>query len=118
MIKVGRVGTWTGRAWYLPMALLFFPISRASPILRLLNMPFEHAVRYHRWLGHLSLWVLLTHSITFSLHIYYTGGQVADGVSDAGQQCLLLIGAIKFRYCGYLEICRTTNIQSFIGLVD
>ncbi|OAE27343.1 hypothetical protein AXG93_441s1030 [Marchantia polymorpha subsp. ruderalis] len=80
MIKVGRVGTWTGRAWYLPMALLFFPISRASPILRLLNIPFEHAVRYHRWLGHLSLWVLLTHSITFSLHIYYTGGEVADGI--------------------------------------
>ncbi|KAL2621508.1 hypothetical protein R1flu_001713 [Riccia fluitans] len=80
MIKVGRVGTWTGRGWYLLMALLFFPISRGSPILRLVNVPFEHAVRYHRWLGHFSLWILLTHSITFSLHIYYTGGRTTESI--------------------------------------
>lgn len=81
MIKVGRVGTWTGRAWYLPMALLFIPVSRNSPFLRLVNLPFEHAVRFHRWLGHFSLVILLLHSITFALHIYYTGGGSMKGVS-------------------------------------
>jgi hypothetical protein len=80
MIKVGRVGTWTGRAFYLPMALLFIPVSRGSPFLRLVNVPFEHAVRFHRWLGHFTLLILLLHSITFSLHIYYTGGGSAKSV--------------------------------------
>ncbi|KAG0602234.1 hypothetical protein M758_10G000600 [Ceratodon purpureus] len=80
MIKVGRVGTWTGRAWYLPMALLFIPVSRNSPFLRLVNIPFEHAVKFHRWLGHFSLVILVLHSITFALHIYYTGGGSMKGV--------------------------------------
>lgn len=82
MIKVGRVGTWTGRAWYLPMALLFIPVSRNSPFLRLVNLPYEHAVRLHRWLGHFSLVILLLHSITFSLHIYYTGGGSVKGIFE------------------------------------
>lgn len=82
MIKVGRVGTWTGRAWYLPMALLFIAVSRNSPFLRLMNLPFEHAVRFYRWLGHFSLLILLLHSLTFALHIYYTGSSSISGVFE------------------------------------
>lgn len=94
MIKVGRVGTWTGRAWYLPMALLFIPVSRNSPFLRLVNLPYEHAVRLHRWLGHFSLVILLLHSITFSLHIYYTGGGSVKGVSTTS----LLLRRLDFDF--------------------
>ncbi|KAL3680615.1 hypothetical protein R1sor_023571 [Riccia sorocarpa] len=104
MIKVGRVGTWTGRGWYVLMALLFFPISRGSPILRLVNVPYENAVRYHRWLGHISLWILLAHSITFSLHIYYTGGQTTKtiwewkrfGVSNLAGVISMLAGIVMW----------------------
>ncbi|KAL3680670.1 hypothetical protein R1sor_023626 [Riccia sorocarpa] len=79
MNKLGRVGHWTGRGWYIcahgsPLP----PHFQRVPVLRLLNVPFEHAVRYLRWLGHFSLrvWILWTHSIVYSLHMYLTSGEV------------------------------------------
>ncbi|WOG82716.1 hypothetical protein DCAR_0101884 [Daucus carota subsp. sativus] len=43
------------------LAFLFLPVSRGSILLRLIDIPFEHAARYHVWLGHLTM-------VIFSLH--------------------------------------------------
>ncbi|KAG0553861.1 hypothetical protein KC19_12G045000 [Ceratodon purpureus] len=53
------------RAALLPLSLLCFPVSRGSPLLRMIGIPFQHAVKYHRWLGHLTLTLYSTHSILF-----------------------------------------------------
>ncbi|KAL1225220.1 Ferric reduction oxidase 7 [Cardamine amara subsp. amara] len=50
-----------GMIGLLCMVFLFLPISRGSILLRLIDIPFEHATRYHVWLGHTTM-------AFFSLH--------------------------------------------------
>ncbi|KAJ4840044.1 Ferric reduction oxidase 7, chloroplastic [Turnera subulata] len=55
------------------MAFLFLPIARGSVLLRVIDIPFEHATRYHVWLGHLTM-------VLFSLHgIFYVVGWAMEG---------------------------------------
>ncbi|GFP80424.1 ferric reduction oxidase 6 [Phtheirospermum japonicum] len=55
------------------LAFLFLPVSRGSIILRLIDIPFEHATRYHVWLGHLTM-------LLFTLHgLFYVIGWTIEG---------------------------------------
>ncbi|KAL3620747.1 hypothetical protein CASFOL_035659 [Castilleja foliolosa] len=55
------------------LGFLFLPISRGSIILRLIDIPFEHATRYHVWLGHLTM-------ALFTLHgLFYLIGWTLEG---------------------------------------
>ncbi|KAL5789081.1 hypothetical protein ACOSQ2_003969 [Xanthoceras sorbifolium] len=45
-----------GMIGLLCMVFLFLPVARGSVLLRLIDIPFEHATRYHVWLGHLTLY--------------------------------------------------------------
>lgn len=47
------------------LAFLFLPISRGSVLLRLIDIPFEHATRYHVWLGHLTMMIFTLHGLFF-----------------------------------------------------
>lgn len=55
------------------MAFLFLPVARGSVLLRFINIPFEHATRYHVWLGHLTM-------VLFTLHgLLYVVGWAMEG---------------------------------------
>uniref|UniRef100_A0A0D9W5H3 ferric-chelate reductase (NADH) n=1 Tax=Leersia perrieri TaxID=77586 RepID=A0A0D9W5H3_9ORYZ len=47
------------------MAFLFLPVSRGSVLLRLIDIPFEHATRYHVWLGHLTMALFTLHGLCY-----------------------------------------------------
>ncbi|KAK0589546.1 hypothetical protein LWI29_015680 [Acer saccharum] len=47
------------------LAFLFLPIARGSILLRLMDIPFGHAARYHIWLAHLTVSLFLLHGICF-----------------------------------------------------
>ncbi|KAM7481923.1 hypothetical protein LguiB_006506 [Lonicera macranthoides] len=47
------------------LAFLFLPISRGSVLLRLIDIPFEHATRYHVWLGHLTMLLFTLHGLFY-----------------------------------------------------
>ncbi|XP_050226397.1 ferric reduction oxidase 7, chloroplastic-like [Mercurialis annua] len=47
------------------LGFLFLPIARGSVLLRLIDIPFEHATRYHVWLGHLTMLVFTVHGLVF-----------------------------------------------------
>ncbi|KAL4556386.1 hypothetical protein LXL04_039037 [Taraxacum kok-saghyz] len=47
------------------MAFLFLPVARGSILLRLIDIPFEHAARYHVWLGHLTMLLFTLHGLFF-----------------------------------------------------
>ncbi|KAK4427525.1 Ferric reduction oxidase 7, chloroplastic [Sesamum alatum] len=54
-------------------AFLFLPVARGSVLLRLIDIPFEHATRYHVWLGHLTM-------LLFTLHgLFYVIGWAIEG---------------------------------------
>ncbi|XP_031476001.1 ferric reduction oxidase 7, chloroplastic-like [Nymphaea colorata] len=46
-------------------AFLFLPISRGSILLRLIDIPFEHATRYHVWLGHVTMILFTLHGLCY-----------------------------------------------------
>ncbi|KAI3445519.1 hypothetical protein Pfo_002184 [Paulownia fortunei] len=55
------------------LAFLFLPVARGSILLRLIDIPFEHATRYHVWLGHLTM-------LLFTLHgLFYVIGWAIEG---------------------------------------
>lgn len=47
------------------MVFLFLPISRGSILLRLIDIPFEHATRYHVWLGHITMAFFSLHGLCY-----------------------------------------------------
>ena len=69
LVRIARASYYMGRASMIPFSLLWIPVSRGSPFLRLMNVPFEQAVKYHRWLSILTLFMLTLHSAGYI--IYY-----------------------------------------------
>lgn len=47
------------------MGFLFLPITRGSILLRLIDVSFEQAARYHAWLGHLTMAIFTLHGLCF-----------------------------------------------------
>ncbi|KAL9680910.1 hypothetical protein QQ045_012691 [Rhodiola kirilowii] len=57
-LKIGSIGLFC-------LAFLFIPISRGSVLLRFIDIPFEHATKYHVWLGHLTMAIFTLHGIAY-----------------------------------------------------
>uniref|UniRef100_A0A5B7BXJ2 ferric-chelate reductase (NADH) n=1 Tax=Davidia involucrata TaxID=16924 RepID=A0A5B7BXJ2_DAVIN len=49
-------------------AFLFFPVTRGSSILPLVGLTSESSIKYHIWLGHLSMILFSAHSIGFIIY--------------------------------------------------
>ncbi|XP_002519390.2 ferric reduction oxidase 6 isoform X2 [Ricinus communis] len=65
-LRLGMIGLFC-------LAFLFLPIARGSVLLRIIDIPFEHATRYHVWLGHLTM-------LLFTLHgLFYVVGWAMRG---------------------------------------
>jgi len=67
MQKFEYISVMLGWVALVPMALLFLPVARGSPILKLIDVPFEHAVKYHIWLGHMTLILVLAHGVSYGI---------------------------------------------------
>ncbi|KAF7801287.1 ferric reduction oxidase 7, chloroplastic-like [Senna tora] len=57
-VRLGLIGLFC-------LGFLFLPISRGSVLLRLTDIPFEHAAKYHVWLGHLTMVLFTLHGLFF-----------------------------------------------------
>ncbi|MCO5551016.1 hypothetical protein L7F22_004511 [Adiantum nelumboides] len=93
--KLGAASYCMGRAAMIPFCLLWIPVSRGSPFLRLIRMPFEHAVKYHIWLSTLSIGMLTLHGIGYI--IYYAAAQNASRIiswESKGEECAVVAGLI------------------------
>ena len=67
MQKFNYGSMFLGWALCVPLALLFLPVTRGSSILKMIDIPFEHAVKYHNWLGHLTMIFALAHSVAYGI---------------------------------------------------
>ncbi|KAH7296649.1 hypothetical protein KP509_26G032700 [Ceratopteris richardii] len=85
-----------GRAAMIPFCLLWVPVSRGSPFLRLIRVPFEHAVRYHIWLSVLTLSMFTLHSLGYIGFYAATHGisqQIFEWETN-GESCAVVAGLI------------------------
>ncbi|KAK9286399.1 hypothetical protein L1049_014795 [Liquidambar formosana] len=69
------------------LAFLFLPIARGSILLRLIDIPFEHATRYHIWLGNLTMFLLTLHGLSYMIVWIIRGillKEIVEWKSDGG----------------------------------
>lgn len=66
-LMLERTGAKLGLIGLFCLSLLFLPISRGSLLLRLIDIPFEHATRYHVWLGHLTMTLFTFHGLFYAI---------------------------------------------------
>jgi hypothetical protein len=62
---VAVVGVRLGFVGQICLSLLFIPVARGSLLLRLVDIPFEHAAKYHVWLGHFTMAMFSLHGLAF-----------------------------------------------------
>jgi predicted ferric reductase len=60
------------------LAFLFIPISRGSVLLRFIDIPFEHATKYHVWLGHLTMVLFTLHGLFYSIEWLIEGRLIRE----------------------------------------
>lgn len=63
------------------LAFLFLPVARGSVLLRAIDIPFEHATRYHVWLGHLTMALFSLHGLFYMIG-WAMQGRLAEEVSS------------------------------------
>lgn len=63
--KVEIAGLTLGHAGNVCLAFVFFPVTRSSSLLRLLGLTSESSIKYHIWLGHITLALFSAHSLYF-----------------------------------------------------
>ncbi|PRQ60158.1 putative ferric-chelate reductase (NADH) [Rosa chinensis] len=63
--KFHYVSYWLGLTGNICLAFLFFPVTRGSSILALVGLTSESSMKYHIWLGHLSMVLFAAHSLGY-----------------------------------------------------
>ncbi|KAF3970840.1 hypothetical protein CMV_005498 [Castanea mollissima] len=69
------------------LAFLFLPVARGSILLRLIDIPFEHAIRYHVWVGNLTMFLLTLHGLCYMIVWAIRGiipSEIIEWKSDGG----------------------------------
>eukprot|EP00250_Pteridium_aquilinum_P019524 c24466_g1_i1 orf=499-2991(-) len=97
MTKLASASYCMGRAAMIPFSLLWIPVSRGSPFLRLIKMPFEHAVKYHIWLSTLTLFMLTLHAVGYIT--YYVATHTAHRIlswETESETCSVLAGVVAW----------------------
>ncbi|XVF75462.1 hypothetical protein PTKIN_Ptkin13bG0190400 [Pterospermum kingtungense] len=65
IVLLEMTGLRFGMMGLLCLAFLFLPVARGSLLLRLIDIPFDHAIRYHVWLGHLTMMLFTLHGLFY-----------------------------------------------------
>ncbi|CAI0438447.1 unnamed protein product [Linum tenue] len=101
------------------LAFLFLPIARGSVLLRLIDIPVEHATRYHVWLGHVTMLLFTLHGIFYVVGWALQGellqeilGWKDDGISNLAGVISLSAGLIM--WVTSLQPVRRWNFELFL----
>ncbi|KAK6925854.1 FAD-binding 8, partial [Dillenia turbinata] len=63
--KLGSSGLALALVGNVCLAFLFFPVSRGSSILRLIGLTSEASIKYHMWLGHITMAFFTAHGLCY-----------------------------------------------------
>ncbi|KAG0558552.1 hypothetical protein KC19_10G036900 [Ceratodon purpureus] len=72
-VKLKLTGLRLGFIGIVCLNLLFLPVARGSVLLRAIDIPFEHAAKYHVWLGHFMMAVFTLHGLFYMVAWYFEG---------------------------------------------
>ncbi|MCD7463949.1 hypothetical protein HAX54_051761 [Datura stramonium] len=100
-LRIGYIGN-------ICYAFLFFPVTRLSSILPMVGLTSESSIKYHIWLGHVSMALAVLHSVGFvifyamsnqmtemiewsSTYVSNVAGEIATLVAIAIRECLVMV---------------------------
>ncbi|XAR63032.1 Ferric-chelate reductase (NADH) [Bertholletia excelsa] len=66
--KLDLVGLTLGLVGNICLAFLFFPVTRRSPVLPLLGLTSESSIKYHIWLGHITMVLFALHGVVYIIY--------------------------------------------------
>ncbi|XAR63033.1 Ferric-chelate reductase (NADH) [Bertholletia excelsa] len=66
--KLDRAGLTLGFVGNICLAFLFFPVTRRSPLLPLLGLTSESSLKYHIWLGHITMVLFALHGVLYIIY--------------------------------------------------
>lgn len=72
-LKLKLTGLRLGFIGIVCLNLLFLPVSRGSVLFRAIDIPFEHAAKYHVWLGHFMMALFTLHGLFYMIPWYFEG---------------------------------------------
>ncbi|KVI07135.1 FAD-binding 8, partial [Cynara cardunculus var. scolymus] len=97
-VKLDSVGLMLGLAGNICLALLFFPVTRGSSVLRLIGLTSECSIKYHIWLGHTTMVFFTAHGLCYTIFWAKTN-QIKQmvkwekiGISNVAGEVALLTG--------------------------
>ncbi|XP_058084548.1 ferric reduction oxidase 2-like [Magnolia sinica] len=96
--KLSSAGFYFGFIGNICWVFLFFPVTRASSILQLVGLTSEASIKYHIWLGHMSMVLFTAHGLCYTLYWVVTNdlGELLKwdkvGVSNVAGELALLLG--------------------------
>ncbi|XP_071729777.1 ferric reduction oxidase 7, chloroplastic-like [Rutidosis leptorrhynchoides] len=64
-VMLKHTGLRFGSIGLICLVFMFLPVARGSMLLRIIDIPFEHATRYHVWLGHLTMTLFTLHGLCY-----------------------------------------------------
>ncbi|XP_052180905.1 ferric reduction oxidase 2-like [Diospyros lotus] len=97
-VKLDSAGLLLGLLGNICLAFLFFPVTRGSSILRLVGLTSESSIKYHIWLGHITMILFTAHGLCYI--IFWIGThQISEmlkwakvGISNLAGEVALLSG--------------------------
>ncbi|TYG44552.1 hypothetical protein ES288_D11G105000v1 [Gossypium darwinii] len=72
-MKLFEVALWIGLTGNVCLAFLFYPVTRGSSVLPLLGLISEGSIKYHIWLGHMTMVLFTIHGICYIIDWAVTG---------------------------------------------
>ncbi|KAK4431453.1 Ferric reduction oxidase 2 [Sesamum alatum] len=97
-VKLDSVALLLGLVGNVCLSFLFFPVTRGSPILRLVRLTSESTVKYHIWLGHTALTLFTAHGLCYVI-FWANTHQMSEmlkwskvGISNVAGEVALLSG--------------------------
>ncbi|OMP00349.1 hypothetical protein COLO4_12748 [Corchorus olitorius] len=66
--KLYDVALWIGLVGNICLAFLFYPVTRGSSVLPLLGLTSESSIKYHIWLGHITMALFTAHGLCYIIY--------------------------------------------------
>ncbi|KAK9845990.1 hypothetical protein WJX81_007894 [Elliptochloris bilobata] len=118
-----------GWAASLDILLLFYPVPRSCFLNRLLGAGFPLLIKYHRWLGHGTMWLLTLHGWGYyalwiseadwlrGLQWDRNGTNMLAGTLSWLAGCALWVTSLAWVRRNYFELFYRTHILGFLGFM-
>lgn len=66
-VKLDSMALMLGLVGNICLAFLFFPVTRGSPLLRLIGLTSESSIKYHIWVGHITMAFFTAHGLSYTV---------------------------------------------------